>query len=115
MDEAATDAAASCGAIVTVEGIKHAGMGCASPDSRAKAPTPIEFVGVEVTFGRSGDPFELVGFYGMASNAIEATGRARPRAQEAGLIPRLAASQVLRSASGNAQVFRVQIVEHRRR
>jgi len=63
MDEAAIiDAAASCGAIVTVEEHqKHAGMGSRVAEILAqKAPTPIEFVGVEDTFGQSGDPFELI-------------------------------------------------------
>ena len=78
MDEAAIlDAAASCGAIVTVEEHqKHAGMGSRVAEILAqKAPTPIEFVGVEDTFGQSGDPFELVEFYGMGVDAIEAAGR----------------------------------------
>jgi transketolase len=78
MDQAAIlDAAASCGAIVTVEEHqKHAGMGSRVAEILAqKAPTPIEFVGVEDTFGQSGDPFELVEFYGMGVDAIEAAGR----------------------------------------
>ena len=78
MDEAAiVDAAASCGAIVTVEEHqKHAGMGSRVAEILAqKAPTPIEFVGVEDTFGQSGDPFELVEFYGMGVDAIEAAAR----------------------------------------
>ena len=78
MDEAAVlDAATACGAVVTVEEHqKHAGMGSRVAEILAqKAPTPIEFVGVEDTFGQSGDPFELVEFYGMGVDAIEAAVR----------------------------------------
>jgi transketolase len=34
-------------------------------------PTPIEFIGVEDRFGQSGDPGELIEFYGMGVSAIE--------------------------------------------
>ena len=50
MDEAAiVDAAARCGAVVTVEEHqKHAGMGSRVAEILAQnAPTPIEFVGVD--------------------------------------------------------------------
>jgi transketolase len=74
MDEAAVvDAARSCGAVVTVEEHqKHAGMGSRVAEILAQRhPTPIEFVGVEDTFGQSGDPAELIEFYGMGAGAIE--------------------------------------------
>jgi transketolase len=73
MDEAAIlDAARSCGTIVTVEEHqKHAGMGSRVAEIlAAKRPTPIEFVGVEDTFGQSGDPAELIEHYGMGVDAI---------------------------------------------
>src|SRR5580704_6165346 len=73
MDEATIVAAArSCGTIVTVEEHqKHAGMGSRVAEIlAAKRPTPIEFVGVEDTFGQSGDPAELIEHYGMGVDAI---------------------------------------------
>jgi transketolase len=73
MDEAAIlDAAQSCGTIVTVEEHqKHAGMGSRVAEILAQhRPTPIEFVGVNDTFGQSGDPAELIEHYGMGVDAI---------------------------------------------
>jgi transketolase len=78
MDEAALlDAARSCGAMVTVEEHqKHAGMGSRVAEILAQhQPTPIEMVGVEDTFGQSGDPNELIEFYGMGVGAIVAAAR----------------------------------------
>ena len=78
MDEAAViDAAGSCGSVVTVEEHqKHAGMGSRVAEILAqRRPTPIEFVGVEDTFGQSGDPVELIEFYGMGVDAIVAAAR----------------------------------------
>jgi transketolase len=78
MDEPAIiDAARTCGTVVTVEEHqKHAGMGSRVAEILAShAPTPIEFVGVEDTFGQSGDPAELVEFYGMGVDAIAAAAR----------------------------------------
>jgi transketolase len=80
MDEAAiTDAARTCGAIVTVEEHqKQAGMGSRVAEILAQqCPTPIEFVGVDDRFGQSGEPAELIEYYGMGVNAIvEAAHRA---------------------------------------
>ena len=73
MDEAAiVDAAESCGTIVTVEEHqKHAGMGSRVAEILSQRhPAPIEFVGVEDTFGQSGDPVELIEYYGMGVDAI---------------------------------------------
>jgi transketolase len=78
MDEAAiVDAAESCGTVVTVEEHqKHAGMGSRVAEILAqRRPTPIEFVGVEDTFGQSGDPVELIEHYGMGVDAIVAAAR----------------------------------------
>lgn len=78
MDEAAVvDAAESCGTVVTVEEHqKHAGMGSRVAEILAqRRPTPIEFVGVEDTFGQSGDPVELIEYYGMGVDAIVAAAR----------------------------------------
>ncbi|HEX3670595.1 MAG TPA: transketolase C-terminal domain-containing protein [Candidatus Cybelea sp.] len=78
MDEAAiVDAAESCGTVVTVEEHqKHAGMGSRVAEILAqRRPVPIEFVGVEDTFGQSGDPVELIEHYGMGVDAIVAAAR----------------------------------------
>ena len=75
MDEAAIlDAAKSCGAVVTVEEHQvHGGMGSRVAEIlSAQHPTPIEFIGVNDRFGQSGDPVELIEYYGMGSAAIEA-------------------------------------------
>ncbi|HZV77253.1 MAG TPA: transketolase C-terminal domain-containing protein [Candidatus Babeliales bacterium] len=75
MDEAAIiNAAKTCGAIVTVEEHqKHAGMGSRVAEILAQQrPTPIEFVGVDDRFGQSGDPVELIEYYGMGVDAIVA-------------------------------------------
>lgn len=83
MDEAAiVDAAQACGCAVTVEEHqKHAGMGSRVAEILAQRhPVPIEFVGVDDRFGQSGDPAELIEFYGMGVGAIrDAARRARKR------------------------------------
>jgi transketolase len=87
MDEAAIlDAARQCRTIVTVEEHqKHAGMGSRVAEILAQQmPTPIEFVGVDDTFGQSGDPAELIEHYGMGVDAIIAAAKRahRRRASE---------------------------------
>jgi transketolase len=83
MDEPAVVAAArECGAIVTVE--EHqvaAGMGSRVAEILAEQhPVPIEFIGVRDQFGQSGDPLELIEYYGMGTKAIkEAVRRAYKR------------------------------------
>ena len=64
---------ASAPAIVTVEEHqKHAGMGSRVAEILAQnRPVPIEFVGVADRFGQSGDPAELIDFYGMGAGAIK--------------------------------------------
>ena len=83
MDEAAiVDAARGCGAIVTVEEHqRQAGMGSRVAEILAQHhPVPIEFIGVDDRFGQSGDPFELIEYYGMGADAIvEAVRRAHSR------------------------------------
>ncbi|MBV8435644.1 MAG: transketolase family protein [Candidatus Eremiobacteraeota bacterium] len=80
-EEAVVDAARTCGTVVTVEEHqRHAGMGSRVAEIlAARQPVPIEFVGVDDRFGQSGDPFELVEYYGMGVDAIVAAAR---RAQE---------------------------------
>jgi transketolase len=83
MDEAAVvDAARSCGALVTVEEHqRQAGMGSRVAEILAQHhPVPIEFIGVDDRFGQSGDPAELIEYYGMGADSIaEAARRARSR------------------------------------
>jgi transketolase len=83
MDEAAiVDAARSCGTVVTVEEHqRQAGMGSRVAEILAQHhPVPIEFIGVDDRFGQSGDPFELVEYYGMGADSIvEAARRAYSR------------------------------------
>jgi len=83
MDEAAILAAAqACGAVVTVEEHQvHGGMGSRVAEILAQHhPVPIEFIGVQDQFGQSGEPAELIEFYGMGTGAIkEAVRRALRR------------------------------------
>jgi transketolase len=78
MDEAAVvGAAQACGAVVTVEEHQKAGgMGSRVAEILAQQyPAPIEFVGVDDRFGQSGDPMELIEYYGMGADAIVAAAR----------------------------------------
>lgn len=83
MDEAAiVGAAQACGAVVTVEEHQKAGgMGSRVAEILSQQfPAPIEFVGVDDRFGQSGDPMELIEYYGMGADAIvEAARRAHKR------------------------------------
>ncbi|MGA7355214.1 MAG: transketolase C-terminal domain-containing protein [Candidatus Cybelea sp.] len=83
MDEGAiVGAAQACGAVVTVEEHqKAAGMGSRVAEILSQQfPAPIEFVGVDDRFGQSGDPMELIEYYGMGADAIvEAARRAHKR------------------------------------
>jgi transketolase len=80
--EAIVEAAASCGAMVTVEEHQtHGGMGSRVAEILAQNhPVPIEFVGVDDRFGQSGEPAELIEYYGMGARSIvEAARRAYAR------------------------------------
>ena len=75
IDRAAIISAASeCGAIVTAE--EHqitAGLGGAVSEVLAQeCPVPVEFVGVQDTFGGSGRPEELMRYFGLTSADIKA-------------------------------------------
>ena len=73
MDEKTILAAAkNCGAIVTVEEHQIAGgMGSAVAEILAQNnPVPMEFVGVHDQFGQSGQPDELLAFYGMSAKDV---------------------------------------------
>ncbi len=81
-EEAVVRVASSCGTVVTVEEHqKHGGMGSRVAEILAqRTPVPIEFVGVDDRFGQSGDPLELIEYYGMGVDSIkEAVRRAYRR------------------------------------
>lgn len=73
--ETLTKASAECGAFVTAEEHQvHGGLGSAVAEVLAKnAPAPIEFVGVKDTFGESGEPEELMGYFGLTWKEIYAS------------------------------------------
>jgi transketolase len=83
MDEGAVvKAARRCGTVVTVEEHQIAGgMGSRVAEVlAANNPVPIEFVGVHDRFGQSGNPDELIEYYGMGVASIkEAVRRALRR------------------------------------
>ncbi len=68
---------AKCGAVVTIE--EHqvmGGLGGAVAEVLAKKlPTPMEFIGMQNTFGESGTPAQLMEKYGMDVSAIIAAVR----------------------------------------
>lgn len=68
-----TELARKCGAVVTVEEHQiHGGLGGAVAEVLAKhAPTPMEFVGLQDTFGESGPPAKLIEKYGMGVKDIK--------------------------------------------
>jgi transketolase len=74
MDEATIIAAAKeCGAIVTIEEAQAAGgMGSAVCELLSRtSPIPIERIGLEDTFGQSGEPRELLEHYRLTAPWIE--------------------------------------------
>ena len=75
--QAVVAAAQKCKAVVTVEEHQVAGgLGGAVAEVLAKkAPTPIEFIGMQDTFGQSGKPSELLHEYGMDAPAILAAAK----------------------------------------
>ncbi|MBI2047729.1 MAG: transketolase family protein [Parcubacteria group bacterium] len=72
-EETILSAAKECGAIVTVE--EHqvtGGLGGAVAEYLSRMhPVPIERIGVQNKFGHSGDPKELVEYYGMGVSHIK--------------------------------------------
>ena len=67
------EAVGNCNAVVTVEEHQVAGgLGGAVAELLAKhLPTPIEFIGMQNTFGESGSPKELIEKYGMGVSSIK--------------------------------------------
>lgn len=72
LDPAIVEIAKAAGAVVTVEEHQvNGGLGSAIAELLAKnAPMPQEFVGVQDKFGQSGNPAELIEFYGMGVKSI---------------------------------------------
>jgi transketolase len=72
-EKAIIDLAKETGKIITVEEHqKVGGMGSTVAELLSqKHPTQIEFVGVDDQFGQSGDPEELINFYGLDEKSIE--------------------------------------------
>lgn len=72
-EEAILAAAQSARAVVTVEEHQVAGgMGSAVAEFLARAfPVPMEFVGVQNRFGESGNPNELIEYFGMGFASIK--------------------------------------------
>lgn len=80
--EAIVSAARATGAVVTVEEHQIAGgLGSAIAEVLAtECPVPMEFIGVKDSFGQSGDPKELIHYYGMSPTHIaEAVRKVRSR------------------------------------
>ncbi len=73
-DKRIAELAKKIGAVVTVEEHQvYGGLGGAVAETLAKhAPTPIEFIGMQDTFGESGAPQELIEKYGMGVKDIKA-------------------------------------------
>lgn len=69
---AIVDAAKDCGCIVTAEEHQvHGGLGGAVAEVVAKnIPVPIEFVGIPDRFGLSGEPEELMTYFGLTPQTI---------------------------------------------
>ena len=72
--EAITAVARKCGAVVTIE--EHQTMaGCGSAVCEVLAqnfPVPVEMIGMQNTFGESGEPDELIERFGMGKDAVVA-------------------------------------------
>ena len=76
-EKAIVEVAQEYGRIVTVEEHQVAGgVGSAVAECLARLrPTPIEFVGVQDTFGQSGKPTEIMEHYGMGVSHIKDAAR----------------------------------------
>ena len=84
-EETVIRAAGETGCIVTVEEHQvHGGMGSAVAEClAANCPVPVEMVGVQDSFGESGQPQELMDKYGLNQENIEAKIRAVLRRKKA--------------------------------
>ncbi len=80
------EAARDCGAVVTAEEHQvHGGLGGAVAEVLAKnLPAPMEFVGVKDSFGASGEPDELMGYFGLTWESIYASALTAIRRRDKG-------------------------------
>jgi transketolase len=76
-ESAVVAAAARCGAVVTVE--EHSVLGglggCVAEILGQKMPMPMEFVGIQDTFGESGEPEEILEKYGLTAKDVVAAAK----------------------------------------
>jgi len=72
-EKAVVEAAKKCGAVVTIEEHQvYGGLGGAVAEVLArKYPAPMEFIGLQNTFGESGAPKDLIEKYGMSVKDIK--------------------------------------------
>jgi len=86
--ETITDAARECGCIVTAEEHQvHGGLGAAVAEVTGKNfPVPIEFVGIKDRFGTSGEPDELLNYFGLNWETIYASALKAIERKEKGFI-----------------------------
>lgn len=86
--ETITDAARECGCIVTAEEHQiHGGLGGAVSEVTGKNfPVPIEFVGIKDRFGTSGEPDELLNYFGLNWETIYASALKAIERKEKGFI-----------------------------
>ncbi len=72
-DKKIVELSKKCGAVVSVEEHQvHGGLGSAVAEVLAKlAPAPMEFIGMQNTFGESGNPWDLINKYGMGIKDIK--------------------------------------------
>jgi len=86
--ETITDAARECGCIVTAEEHQvHGGLGGAVAEVTGKNfPVPIEFVGIKDRFGTSGEPDELLNYFGLNWETIYASALKAIERKEKGFI-----------------------------
>ncbi len=83
-----TQAAIDCGAIVTAEEHQvYGGLGSAVAEVVVKNyPVPMEFIGIKDTFGLSGEPDELIGYFGLTKKEIYASALKAIERKEKGFI-----------------------------
>lgn len=76
-DKKIAELAKKCGAVVSVEEHQvHGGLGGAVAEALGRlSPVPQEFIGMQNTFGESGNPWDLVKKYGMGVKDIKAAAK----------------------------------------
>ncbi len=76
-DKKIAEVAKKCGAVVSVEEHQiYGGLGGAVAEALSRSyPAPQEFIGMQNTFGESGNPWDLVNKYGMGVKDIKAAAK----------------------------------------